>query len=289
MATKQRGSGWSIKLVFTLYKVFGYNFIYYLMYPVSFFYFIFASNVRKSLKIYYEHLEIKFTNLRYYEHLRMFAITMVDRFITKADPNSYTFYYDDAQQPLEIMKDATILLQSHFGGWASSPNVSRIQGTIYVVMQEALLDSIKEIEESIDYKTNISVIDLNRGQLSVSIQIANALMDKGVVAMMGDRASNANGVIYTKFFGQSACFNKNPFQIAYKMDVPILLYFVLFEKKQVYKFEYIPIYLDKTKNEAEAIEEALELYVKTYEKFIRQYPNQWFNFYDFWNAKEKIA
>ncbi|XQC05512.1 hypothetical protein ACOAJ8_11270 [Arcobacter cryaerophilus gv. pseudocryaerophilus] len=61
MATIQRGSGWSIKLVFTLYKFFGYKFTYYLMYPVTFFYFIFASNVYKSLKIYYEKLNIPFT------------------------------------------------------------------------------------------------------------------------------------------------------------------------------------------------------------------------------------
>ena len=54
--TKQRGSGWSISLVFNLYKIFGYKFIYYLMYPVTFFYFIFATNVRDALKIYYKHL-----------------------------------------------------------------------------------------------------------------------------------------------------------------------------------------------------------------------------------------
>ena len=51
MTTKQRGSGWSIKLAFNLYKLFGYKFIYIIMYPVTFFYFIFASNVKESLKI----------------------------------------------------------------------------------------------------------------------------------------------------------------------------------------------------------------------------------------------
>ena len=76
MATIQRGSGWSIKLVFTLYKFFGYKFTYYLMYPVTFFYFIFASNVYKSLKIYYEKLNIPFTKKIYYNHLFMFAMCM---------------------------------------------------------------------------------------------------------------------------------------------------------------------------------------------------------------------
>ena len=66
MSAKQRGSGWSIKLVFNLYKLFGYNFIYYLMYPVSFFYFLFAKNVRIALKDYYKNLDQEFNNWIYF-------------------------------------------------------------------------------------------------------------------------------------------------------------------------------------------------------------------------------
>ena len=54
MKIKQRGSKNSIQLVFTLYKLFGYKFIYYFIYLVTFFYFIFASNIKKSLKIFYQ-------------------------------------------------------------------------------------------------------------------------------------------------------------------------------------------------------------------------------------------
>lgn len=252
------------------------------MYPVTFFYFLVSSNVREALKIYYKHLDIKFTNILYYEHLRIFSITMIDRFITKVDPKSYTFMYDDGDTPLEIFKDATILLQSHFGGWAASSNVSRTSNTINVVMQESMMESIKSIEESIGVKSNISVIDLNQGTITVSIQIANALMSNEVVAIMGDRASNDKAQTKTKFLGENTSFNKNPFQIAYKMDKPILVYFVLYIGMQKYKIEYIKINMNQDKSESEAIQEALALYVKKYEEVIKRYPNQWLNFYDFW-------
>ena len=285
MATKQRGSGWSIKLVFNLYKVFGYKFIYFLMYPVTFFYFIFAHNVKDALKIYYKNIGVEFTNLKYYEHLRIFAITMVDRFITRVDPKSYTYTYDDGDTPLEIFSKSTILLQSHFGGWASSANVSRTTNKVHIVMQEALMDSIKEIEDSLDIKTNINIIDLNSGGLSVSIQVANALMNNEVVAIMGDRPSSENGKIDVDFFGKKASFNKNPFQIAYKMDKPILVYFVIYKKMQQYKFEYLKIELDQDKPEEEAILEGVQKYVELYESYVRKYPNQWLNFYKFWDEE----
>jgi predicted LPLAT superfamily acyltransferase len=283
--TKQRGSGWSIKLVFNLYKLFGYKFIYYLMYPVTLFYFIFATNVKEALKIYYKNIGVEFTNLKYYEHLRIFAVTMVDRFISKVDPESYTFIYSDKEMLAEVFSKASIFLQSHFGGWASSANFSREINKVHIVMQEALMDSIKEIENSLDIKTNINVIDLNSGGLSVSIQVANALMKNEVVAIMGDRAASANGIIATKFFGKEAYFNKNPFQIAYKMGTPILIYFAIYQEMKTYKLEFLKIELDRTKSEDEAIQEGVQQYVVMYESTIKQYPNQWLNFYDFWKKQ----
>ncbi len=252
------------------------------MYPVTFFYFIFAYNVKDALKIYYKNIGVPFNNLVYYEHLRIFAITMVDRFITRVDPKSYTYTYDDPQTPLEIFSKSAILLQSHFGGWASSANVSRTSNKIHIVMQEALMDSIKEIEDSLDIQTNINIIDLNSGGLSVSIQVANALMNNEVVAIMGDRPSSENGTIAVDFFKKKASFNKNPFQIAYKMKQPIVVYFVIYQKVQHYKFEYFTIELDYSKGEEEAILEGVQRYVASYESYIKQYPNQWLNFYDFW-------
>jgi predicted LPLAT superfamily acyltransferase len=155
-------------------------------------------------------------------------------------------------------------------------------------MQEVLLSSIKEIEQSLDIKENVNIIDLNSGAISVSVQIANALMNDEVVAMMGDRASNKNSTIAAQFLGEDAYFNKNPFQIAYKMDKQILVYFVIYLDMQRYKFEYMRIDLDKSKNEDEAIQEALEKYVRMYEDTLRRYPNQWLNFYDFWQ-KESLS
>ena len=251
------------------------------MYPVTFFYFLVASNVKEALKIYYKHLDIKFTNALYYEHLRIFAITMVDRFITKVDASSYEFVYDDADTPLEIFKHSTILLQSHFGGWASSSNVSRTTNKIHVVMQESMMDSIKAIEESIGIQSNISVIDLNKGTIAVSISIANAMMADEVVAIMGDRASNDKSVIRANFLGEVANFNKNPFQIAYKMAKPILVYFVIYIGIQKYKIEYLRIDLDQEKSESEAIKKALHQYIEKYEDVIQRYPKQWLNFFDF--------
>jgi len=287
MKTKQRGSGWSIGAVFSLYKIFGYKFIYLLMYPVTFFYFLFASNVKESLKEYYFIIDKPFSNAIYFEHLRLFANCMVDRFITKLTEEKYFFENESKKTMSNLLEEGCIVLHSHYGGWAASANndTKDVKNKVNVVMQEALLDSIKDIENSKELENNLNIIDLHKGGIAVSIEIANALMNNEIVAIMGDRASNKKAEIEVDFFGKKAVFNKNPFQIAYKVNKPILVYFIVFQSMKNYKVEYIKIELDKNLPEKEAVVSAMKTYISMYEKIIRHNPNQWFNFYHFWKDK----
>jgi len=284
LKTEQRGSGWSINLVFTLYKILGYRFIYILMYPVTFFYFLFAPKVKKSLSDYYNNIEKPFSNKIYFEHLRIFAVCMVDRFITKLTDEEFNFNYESKEKMSALLEEGCIVLHSHYGGWAASANndTKDINNKVNIVMQEALLDSIKDIENSKELEDNLNIIDLNRGGIAVSIEIANALLNNEIVAIMGDRASNEKGEVEIEFFGKEASFNKNPFQIAYKTNKPILVYFVVFKSMKQYNVEYTKIELDKTVEEKVAVEKAMNIYINMYENTIQNHPNQWFNFYNFW-------
>lgn len=287
MSTKQRGSGWSIKLVFNLYKLFGYKFIYFLMYPVTFFYFIFASNVYSSLKIYYKHLNIPFTKRLYFSHLFMFAICMVDRFISKFSPKSYSFEYENKEELEQTLSNSTVLLLSHFGGWAASSNKIHISSKINIVMKESMLESIKHIENNIENNLpiNINIIDLNKGGIVSSLEIATALRNEEIVAMMADRANDKKYNSYLPFFNTLAGFNKNPFQIAYKLKKPMLVIFSINIGIQQYKVINFKIPLDASLKEEEAVLQAMQYYVSILENILKQYPTQWFNFYNFWEKE----
>jgi predicted LPLAT superfamily acyltransferase len=152
-------------------------------------------------------------------------------------------------------------------------------------MQEVLLDDIKNIENGIKVKENINIIDLNDNTISVSIQIANALINNEIVVMMADRTANNKSKLAIEFLGKKANFNKNPFQIAYKTNKPLLVYFIVLVGIQKYKVVHTYINIDKTKTEKEAIVIALNQYVKKYEDMVKLYPNQWLNFYNFWENK----
>ncbi len=283
MATIQRGSGWSIKLVFTLYKFFGYKFTYYLMYPVTFFYFIFASNVYKSLKIYYEKLNIPFTKKIYYNHLFMFAMCMVDRFISKANHLSYNYIYQDKNSFKIELDNGSILLLSHFGGWAMYNRTSPSKNFVNIVMKESMLNSIKKIEDSICFPLEyIKIIDQSLNPIEVSIKIANAISNKECVAFMGDRAVDPRFTQKVEFLGELASFNTNPFKVAYKTKTPLVLVFVINSGLQNYTIKSKEIKMDFSLDENIAVTNSLNEYVKDFEEIVKKYPNQWFNLYNFW-------
>jgi predicted LPLAT superfamily acyltransferase len=282
MHTKQRGNGWSIRLALWIYKYFGYMSFFVLLYPIAFIYYVKASNVRHALKLYYKKIGVKYTQWRYFEHLRKFAVVMTDRFITKCDASPYELIVDRGNIVKELKKGG-VLLFSHFGGWSVLPELLKEDNLrVNVIMQEVIKDDIKAVEKKISGENNVHILDLAHvSKLEASIKIAEALMQKEVVSMMGDRANNPKHAISVDFFGSKAEFNKTPFEIAKKAQVPLMAFFITYVKALTYKVEYVKI------NLSENIEDMVKEYVRAYEKAIRNAPDQWFNLYDFWKDEER--
>ncbi len=288
MSAKQRVGGPIVKTLYTFYKIFGYKSVYYSLYFVVLYYFLFASNVRKALKKYYLKLGIKFTNKIFFKHLFNYALTTSDRFISKANPEDYTFLYKDRKVLLEDVKNGALIVSNHFGGWATASNYFNVENVkINVVMNEAMIKNAKEFEELLNKKNQdcVKIIDISKGSLATSIAIGNALLENESVAFMGDRALNEKYEYCLDFFNEKAYFNKNPFLIAYKTNKPIIALFVILKNTREYELLYKRIQLDKTKKEDVAIDIAMKQYVKALTNILKEYPLQWFNFYDFWEKK----
>lgn len=288
MRTEQKGSAWSIRLAYNLYKLFGYKFIYYTMYPVSFFYYIKAKNVENALSIYYKQIGIEFTKKRHYEHLRHFAICMCDRFISLVVPEDYKFEIKNEEYLNSELRKGGILLLSHFGGWSTSANCfGHLKLKMNVVMQESLMQEIKAIEDSIktSSSSHITVIDTAKGGISSTLEIAEALRKNELVSIMADRPTNNRNAKNINFFGKDALFNKNPFDIAYKMDKPLIAVFISYIKPQTYKLDYVVIKINKENEMKKEVTMCMETYAQRFETNIKDYPQGWFNLYDFWESK----
>ncbi len=283
MGVKKYGSALGHKIILYLYKLLGYRFVSFILNFVALYYVLFTRDIKKSLESYYEHLGVPLTFIRYFKHIKLFALSIFDRFISRMKPDTLVFEHDNKEAFLSLQEGGIVLL-SHIGGWATAGHSMQADiPPMNIVMFESTQDEISELEKSKERmnEQKVKIIDLAKGAITANIQIANALMAKEVVAMMADRVVDERRVVEVVFLGTPIEINRNPFDIAHRFKKPLVAAFVLLEKEQHYKLIFKEISInDRT------VEEIAQEYIDILTKIIKIYPNQWYNFYDFFNPRK---
>lgn len=283
MAVKQYGNALGHKIVLFFYNLLGYRFVSFILNFVAMYYVLFTPAVKKSLESYYEHLGIKLTYMAYFKHLKLFSLSIFDRFVSRIKEDDLFFERENREIFLSLENGGIVLL-SHIGGWATAAHCMKAEiPLMHIVMHETTKNEISEVESSKHRhnETNVHIINLNEGAISANIQIANALMNKEVIAMMADRITDPRKVVEVEFLGSKVLINKNPFDIAYRLKKTFIATFVVLTQERHYKLIFKDISTDVGSSE-----EIAQEYMDILTEIIRMYPNQWYNFYDFFNPRK---
>jgi predicted LPLAT superfamily acyltransferase len=276
---KQRGNAFGYKVLLFLYQIFGYKFVVFILNFVALYYLFFTPSVKKSMQSYYKHLKIEFNSRAYFKHIRKFAVSIFDRFVSRIHPEDLSFDIQNLKA-LDAFKNGGLLLLSHVGSWATAANCLKDDiPTMHIVIRENTQENIAQVEHSNQrYNVNsVKVIDLNEGNIAANIQIANALMNKEVVAMMADRVFDETQAVEIDFFGSKVKINKTPFDIAKRLNKPLVAIFVM--NKEIKKYDLIFENI-----EPDSIENMAQEYGTILESKLKLHPDQWYNFYDFFEG-----
>ena len=153
---------------------------------------------------------------------------------------------------------------------------------INIVMFDAEHERIKEILEKNASTRDYKIIPVNEDSLTHVFRITEALDRREYVCFQGDRYLNKEKLLTTSFMGKEAKFPMGPFLLASKLKVPVVFYFAMREAQRTYRFHFFIAETVVRTKEKRAEQALLEQYTQTLEKIVRQYPEQWFNYYPFW-------
>jgi len=117
-----------------------------------------------------------------------------------------------------------------------------------------------------------------RASPAVGVELARALRRGDVVALQGDRAIGTRGDVAIPFFGRPAPFPIGPFVLARAARVPVVPAFCVLGDDRRYRVRVEP----PITVERGAEEDAARAWVAALERLVREYPTQWFNFFDVW-------
>ncbi len=126
------------------------------------------------------------------------------------------------------------------------------------------------------------------GQIDSMLQVQACLDNGMVLGMLADRTLGGEPSISLRFLGENAKFPTGPMRLAAILRRPVLFMTGLYlgSNHYVIHFEKLADFTDvECTHRNAAIRSAVSAYATSLERHCRAAPNNWFNFFDFWQSK----
>ncbi len=287
---KTGGGSFGQKFLFGILKRIRVSFLYPILYVVTPFYWLLGKQGRKAMVIYFHHrlgeskLQAIYSSLK--NHL-IFGKIVLDKFALlagnveqfKVTVDNVEIFNNAIEQP-----NGFFVISAHVGnfelaGHCLKQNKKNLNGIIFdgegEVMKQRRADAFK--------KSRLNLIPVTN-DMSHLFAIKEAIEKGEIITLPCDRLLGSPKSFSCELLNKEAQFPIGTFRLAAQLDAPIYTVFIMKEKGLHY--HGFVKQLTPLKNEKASIKKAEHLgrqYVKELETILKQYPEQWFNYYDFWN------
>ena len=181
-----------------------------------------------------------------------------------------------------------ICITPHLGNWEIGGLLfSFKKGRVNVLtLDERDLDT-KSFREEMRRRRGIKnlYIDPRDDSPMAILDVVKALRRNEIVAMLGDRVESQKTMVFD-FCGTKTSFPIGVAILAMATGAPVLPVFVVLEGNRKYRgIIETPIYFSDVLREDRnaVIRKGMEILIKKFEEYIEKYPDQWYNFYSYWN------
>lgn len=217
----------------------------------------------------------------------LFGQVVVDKFAMYAgkkfnvEIENYDKFLD-----LAAKEDGFVQLSAHIGnyeiaGYTLVAESKRFNALVFAGEKASVMQN----RDKMFAGTNIGMIAI-QPDMSHLFEIDKALANGETVSMPADRINGSPKHIEYDFLGAKAKFPLGPFSVATMRSLDVLAVNVMKTSLRSYKIYVTPLSYDKTATRKEQIRQLSLSYVAELEKRVRQYPTQWYNYYEFWNPND---
>ncbi len=285
---RSRASAWGYRFFVWLLRNFGIGPAYRLVSIVTVYYRFFIPSATRPLKYLYTQrlgFSTKKANQLIRRNLVVFGQTLVDKVAVLAGVNQRLQFTHEGIHHLEEMVAAGqggMLISAHIGNWeVAGQLLNRLDATINILMYDGEDKAIKEYMERFESNRSFNLI-LIRDDMSHIYDISAALRRNELICLHADRFRPGNRTVSHEFLGKKALFPAGPFILASKLKAPVSFVFAIKENERHYHFFAEPAKLYSGRGTTGA-DNMLSEYVQLLEEKLKQYPEQWFNYFDFWD------
>jgi predicted LPLAT superfamily acyltransferase len=293
-------TGLGILIFFYTFKLLGPRFAYALLYPVVFWYLIFAGKNGRASSDYLRRRFPGIDGLRLwamrYRHFLSFGRVLVDRAYAFLGMLGHVQFERDGHEVIEQVLGegkGVILLSAHLGNWElaayclggfmSGGRRVPVNAVMFKGESEKVEKQLKRASGEPPFR-----IIASNDSLQASIECMEALKRGEVVAIHGDRLLGSGGV-RVPFLGSTAKFPTGAFVLAANSGAPVVFTFAnrlgvrryALVARGPHQFQY-----ESRSQRDENLKQWVGQYAAMLEDLLQKYPLQWHNFYMFWDVEE---
>jgi predicted LPLAT superfamily acyltransferase len=285
---KSKGTPLGYRIFVWVLKTFGVLPAYFLLRFVVLYYFFFSFKASRQIYLLYRR-KLGYgwfsSAIKVYTNYFLLGQGIIDKVVMMSGiKNNFSFEFDGEENLRKIaaLGKGGILLSGHIGNWDVAGHLfKRLETAINIVLFDGEDEQIKQYLEAVTGKRNVNIIVIKK-DLSHIYAISDALNKNELVCMHADRFLEGNKTVNTDFLGQSARFPLGPFLLAATFKVPVSFVFAVKESKLHYHLFASEIKGYPAGGRNELIPLMLMDYAGAMEEKVKQYPEQWFNYYNFW-------
>jgi predicted LPLAT superfamily acyltransferase len=260
-----------------------------LLYPICLYYLVSSRPAGRAIEPYLTRALERPINWRdLYSQYHCFASTFLDRVYLLTGQGRH---FDNDIRGLDVLKErlargqGCLLLGSHLGSFeiVRAIGLARRDVEIKILMYEQHTPMIRDLFRDLNSAVANSVIQ--SGSSHTMLQVKECLDRGGVVGILADRLLKQDRATPCTFFGKPARFPSGTMWLASILQVPVMLFFGLYRGGNRYEVHF-ELFADEVKidrrHRDQEVQQWTQRYADRLEHYCRLAPDNWFNFYDFW-------
>lgn len=298
----EAGSRWGLSFILGAYRILGYRFAGWFLYPVTAYFWLANPAARKAslnyLQRLYRHTPDAFDTKPglpdSFRHMLAFAYSGLDKLAAWAGDlasQEVDFPEQDSFRDLTQSRRGALLIGAHLGNLEMTRALARelpdvvINAVVYTDHAQRFNDMLA----SVDPDFHVNLIQVSSLGPETAILLREKIERGEWLVIVGDRTPpSENGrTVQAEFLGQPAPFAQGPWILAHLLDCPVYLFFCLRLHNGRYRIVFEPFseHVALPRNDREAgMMQLAQRYARRLEALCAMAPLQWFNFYDFWQT-----
>lgn len=261
-----------------------------LLYPICAYYLLGSGPARRAIARFRERVLGRPSGWReLFRHYHAFASTILDRvYFLRGEFDLFDIRFHGLHVlDRELAKGrGCVLIGAHLGSFEAvrAMGILGRQLDIRVLMDEQNAPLIRGLTQALNPAMADTVIQA--GGVQAMLQVKECLERGGIVGVMGDRVTPQGQTVTCSFFGREAGFPTGPIRMAHVVEAPMVLFFGLYQGGNRYD-----VHLESFGGETRVphdrrdadLTQDVQRYAGRLEEVCRLAPDNWFNFYDFWD------